>query len=52
LKQDSTVQIRINSNIKKLIKEELGSTSISDYIRNSLNNVLVTNKGWKLDEHR
>jgi hypothetical protein len=52
LKQDTTLQIRINGNYKRLIQEQLGETSISDYIRNSLNKVLETNKGWKLDDHK
>ena len=52
LKQDTTLQIRINGNYKRLIIEQLGDTSISDYIRSSLNKVLESNKGWIIDEHK
>jgi hypothetical protein len=52
LKQDTTLQIRINGNYKKLIQEQLGEVSISDYIRSSLNKVLESNRGWTLDEHK
>lgn len=56
LKHDTTLQIRINKMRKQLIQEQLGETSISDYIRSSLNSLLVqehTNRhGWKIDEHR
>ena len=52
LKQDTTLQIRINENYKRLIIEQLGDTSISDYIRSSLNKVLESNTGWKIDEHK
>lgn len=52
LKQDTTLQIRINGNYKRLIQEQLGDISISDYIRSSLNKVLESNKGWKIDEHK
>ena len=51
MKQDTTLQIRINGNYKRLIQEQLGDTSISDYIRSSLNKVLESNKGWIIDEH-
>ena len=52
MKQDTTLQIRINGNYKRLIQEQLGDTSISDYIRSSLNKVLESNKGWIIDEHK
>lgn len=52
LKQDTTLQIRINGNYKRLIQEQLGDTSISDYIRQELSKVLNTNKGWMIDEHK
>ena len=52
LKQDTTLQIRINGAYKALIMEQLGDTSISDYIRSSLNKVLESNKGWIIDEHK
>ena len=52
LKQDTTLQIRINGNYKKRIQEQLGDISISDYIRSSLNKVLESNKGWIIDEHK
>ena len=52
MKQDTTLQIRINGNYKRLIQEQLGDTSISEYIRSSLDKVLQTNKGWRIDEHK
>ena len=52
MKQDTTLQIRINGNYKRLVQEQLGEISISDYIRSSLNKVLESNKGWVIDEHK
>ena len=52
MKQDTTLQIRINGNYKRLVQEQLGETSISDYIRQELSKVLNTNKGWMIDEHK
>ena len=55
LKHDTTLQIRINKMRKQLIQEQLGETSISDFIRTSLNNLLIqehTNThSWKVDEY-
>jgi len=49
------LQIRINKMRKQLIQEQLGETSISDFIRTSLNNLLIqehTNThSWKVDEY-
>ena len=54
VKQDTTLQIRINQDIKRLVQEQLGDTSISDFIRNKLTEVLVAqaHRGWKVDEYR
>jgi hypothetical protein len=55
LKHDTLLQIRINKMRKQLIQEQLGETSISDFIRTSLNNLLIqehTNThSWKVDEY-
>ena len=52
MKQDTTLQIRINGNYKRLVQEQLGDTSISEYIRSSLDKVLQTNRGWIIDGHK
>ena len=46
MKKDSTLQIRINKNEKKLILEQLKKTktSISNYIREIFKNLLVAKK--------
>ena len=53
VKQDTTLQIRINQDIKRLAQERLGDTSISDFIRASLAELLVNrpNSGWRIDTH-
>ena len=44
MRQDTVLQIRINKNLKQLVQEQLGDTSISSYIRDSLASVIFDDK--------